>query len=371
MARKFLYFIAVIAVLVIAALFALRLFGDKLSSLAFVPDRPFEAQAPLPRNVYADAKMWISRPGLGSASPAQWRPEGLTEDADALGAAVFFIHPTSYLNKAHWNAPLEDKDANALAATFVRGLASPFNKSPDVWVPRYRQATFGAFLSDSPEALKALDTAYSDVAAAFDQFLAETPADRPIVVAGHSQGAYLLRRLLRDRAAGKPLARRIAAAYVIGWPVSLDHDLPLLGLPACAAPEQSGCLVSWLSYGEPADPKMTLAAYARRPALDGKSPGHSPFLCSNPLTGRIGGQAPASANLGTLKPDNTMASGKLIPGLVPAKCLRDGFLSIGPAPDVGPYVLPGNNYHVYDIPLFWVNLRADVTRRVKAWKPAR
>jgi hypothetical protein len=37
---------------------------------------------------------------------------------------------------------------------------------------------------------------------------------------------------------------------------------------------------------------------------------------------------------------------------------------IGPAPQMGPFVAPGNNYHVYDIPLFWANIRADFARRV-------
>ena len=35
----------------------------------------------------------------------------------------------------------------------------------------------------------------------------------------------------------------------------------------------------------------------------------------------------------------------------------------------GRGVLPGNNYHVYDIPLFWANLQADVARRMAAWTP--
>jgi hypothetical protein len=43
---------------------------------------------------------------------------------------------------------------------------------------------------------------------------------------------------------------------------------------------------------------------------------------------------------------------------------------IGPAPQMGPFVAPGNNYHVYDIPLFWANLRADVAARVGAWHAA-
>ena len=45
-----------------------------------------------------------------------------------------------------------------------------------------------------------------------------------------------------------------------------------------------------------------------------------------------------------------------------------GFLLIGEdAPDLGPYVLPGNNYHVYDYALFWSNLRADAAARVAAF----
>jgi hypothetical protein len=33
-------------------------------------------------------------------------------------------------------------------------------------------------------------------------------------------------------------------------------------------------------------------------------------------------------------------------------------------------VLPGNNYHVYDIPMFWMNLRRDVATRLAAWRAA-
>ena len=114
-----------------------------------------------------------------------------------------------------------------------------------------------------------------------------------------------------------------------------------------------------------------LDAYAAAPALDGTAPGDEPMLCTNPLTGLTGGSAPASANLGTLVPEGTLEKGVLTPALVPAKCDKRGLLLIGPPPEMGSYVLPGNNYHVYDIPLFWANTKADVTRRVDAWKPAR
>ena len=40
----------------------------------------------------------------------------------------------------------------------------------------------------------------------------------------------------------------------------------------------------------------------------------------------------------------------------------------GDVPNLGPYVLPGNNYHVYDYALFWGSIRADAERRLAAWR---
>jgi hypothetical protein len=110
-----------------------------------------------------------------------------------------------------------------------------------------------------------------------------------------------------------------------------------------------------------------LGYFAASTALDGKPAGNGPILCSNPLTGGYGGSAPASANLGTLVPEDGMEKGELVPSLVPARCNKRGLLLIGPPPEMGSYVLPGNNYHVYDYPLFWANTRADVIRRTAAW----
>jgi hypothetical protein len=370
MARKFLYLVAGLVVLIVAAALALSFWSEDLSEFAFVPEGAFTPQPELAANVYAQPSMWISRPGLGAKDPARWLPQGARPAPQRLGAAVFFIHPTSYLGNAHWNASLTDRTSRRRADLFVRGMASPFNASQDLWAPRYRQAAFGAFLTDAPQAKQALDLAYDDVSQAFEYFLAHTDKAEPIVLAGHSQGAFLLKRLIRDHVAGKPLARRIAVVYAVGWPVSLDQDLTRMGLPACAAPDQAGCVMSWLSFADPADPGMVRKAYARHPGFDESVEG-GPFLCSNPLTGTAGGAAPASADLGTLVPDLSAGTGKLVPGMVPARCRKDGLLDIGEPPDLGPYVLPGNNYHIYDIPLFWANLRQDVARRVGAWRDRR
>jgi hypothetical protein len=376
MARKFLYAIALIVFLVIAGAFALNIWSKELTELAFVPSTDFVEQSPLEANAYQDPAMWLSRPGMGNADPARWQPAFLDGGTAETGAkprdfAVFFVHPTSFLARDTWNAPLDDADANRVAKVYIKGMASPFNQASEIWAPRYRQATFGAFLTDSPEAKKAIDAAYRDVRDAFRMFLSSVDPDDPIVLAGHSQGSLHLLRLLREEIAGKPLAGRVAAVYAVGWPVSVEHDLAALGLPACATPDQAGCIMSWSSYAEPADTSALMETYGASLGFDGEPRGDSAILCTNPLTGGIGGTAPAEANLGTLVPNDSLDNGELVRGSVPARCDAAGLLLIGDPPEMGSAVLPGNNYHVYDIPLFWANLRADVARRVAAWTPQR
>jgi hypothetical protein len=366
LARRFLWVVAGLTVIVMAAALLYRLFGAELMRFTMVPTAAFEGGPAPAAGAYADRKLWIARPDM-PASPGLWMPSGSKREGEPR-ASAFFIHPTSYLKSSHWNAPLEESESQWRAKLFVQSQASAFNGVAGIWAPKYRQATFGAFLTTKAEAQKALDFAYRDVAAAFEDFLRQAPKDRPIVLAGHSQGSLHLMRLLAERIAGRPEAERIVAAYVIGWPVSIPADLPSLGLPACERRDQSGCVVSWQSFAEPADPKLVTDVYDQSVGPTGIARAGSPMLCTNPLTGAPGGEAPAAANPGTLVPNSELTQGTLKAPGVPARCDVRGFLLIGAdAPDLGPYVLPGNNYHVYDYALFWSALRADAAARVAAF----
>ena len=145
MARKFLYIVAILIGLVILATLAFRLFPMQIMRAGMVPSAKFEAPAPQKADAYAPASMWIARPDI-AGNPALWLPPKV-DPQPAGKAAIFFVHPTSYLSRAAWNAPLDDEDANRRAGLFVRGQASVFNAAGEVWAPRYRQATFGAFLT--------------------------------------------------------------------------------------------------------------------------------------------------------------------------------------------------------------------------------
>lgn len=366
MDRKFLYFIAGMIVLVLGAGIIWQLYGQQLVTRALVPTVAFKAAPAQAQGAYANPAMWYSRPPNSADDPALWVPEGFAANAKPE-AALFFVHPTSFLDRSAWNMPLDHPDASQRARLFIRGQASAWNEVAEVWAPKYRQATFGAFLTTAEDANQALDLAYRDVALAFDEFVRQVPKGQPIFLAGHSQGALHLTRLLRERVAGTPLARRIVAAYVVGWPVSLATDIAALGLPACTAADQANCLLSWQSFGEPADPKLIIDTYDATIGFNGQPRRDTPFLCTNPITGMQDGSAPATANLGTLFPSDDFSTAELRPGEVPGRCADRGILLIGPGPELGQYVLPGNNYHVFDISLFWANIRADAKRRLAAF----
>ncbi|HEV7340023.1 MAG TPA: DUF3089 domain-containing protein [Sphingopyxis sp.] len=399
MARKFLYVIAALILLILAAGVVYQLFPGWVARTAFVPSAEFKQQVAVAPNAYDDPKMWFARPGIAS-DPSAWRPaaDGSAPDSaeaqsrDQLipsagaaettappvpkgNAAVFFVHPTSYYSRSSWNAPLADRDSDHRANLFVQGMASAFADAGEIWAPRYRQATLGAFLAeDRVTAGKAIDAAYRDVEEAFDAFVAAQPTNKPIILAGHSQGALHLTTLLKNKIAGTPLAKRIVAAYVIGWPISRDTDMAALGLPACQTPEQKGCILSWATFADPADPEMVISAYDGTIGFDGRPRADTRMLCTNPLTGTPDAAAEPDANLGTLRPTEGFKSGSLIAGKIGAKCDDTrGLLMIGDAEIakdyvVAGYVLPGNNYHVYDITLFWANVRADALRRLAAYE---
>jgi hypothetical protein len=183
----------------------------------------------------------------------------------ALVAAVFFIHPDLYLERDRWNAPLDDKPKPGRAACSCAARRARSTGSADIWAPKYRQAAFGAFLLDKQGRAPGARPRLWRRPARLRRLPREAPGDRPIILAGHSQGALHLLRLLRDRSRASRSRSRIVAAYVVGWPISAKADLPATGLPPATA-DQAGCILSWQSFAEPANPPGHRRLGRHRPA---------------------------------------------------------------------------------------------------------
>jgi len=329
------------------------------------PRVAFETLPALPPDAYDAPAMWIARPDL-PRDPARYLPPGVGHGT-AGRAYVFFLHPTTFMGRNHWNAPLDHADSRMRADLAVRSMASVFNDQAGIWAPRYRQAALGTLLVDRAESPAALAIAEGDARAAFGVFVRQIPPGAPIVLVGDGQGALIGLHLLRDMVHGTALAPRVVAAYLAGWPVSPTHDLPRTGMAACARPGQTGCIMAWMTFADPADPRAILNMASHYPALDGRHPDDRP-LCTNPLTGGQSADAPDSANLGSLATGNELR----LPALVwPSKGARcdpaRGILLVTGPPRLGDIILPGNDHTFYDFALFWRTLRADVAARETTW----
>ena len=365
-ARRFLILIFILTLVVVGGSFAVYQWGSEALVRMATPVGHYQEPPKGSGPDYSRTENWLARPDLKD-DPSKWLPEGAAAFVtDKLQTATFYVHPTTYLERDSWNAPIDaGEESEGRARLFVRSQSSAFNSFSDIWAPKYRQAAYGAFLLKSRDAEKALDLAYRDVLAAFDAFLTAQPKGEAIILAGHSQGSLHLLRLLRDRK--EVLKGRRFVAYVIGWPVGVTSDLPATGFPACKTAGETGCVLSWQSFQEPANTDLITDAWVGTTGLTGAKRSREDILCTNPLTGRIGGAAPAKANAGTLLPNGDFSKASLAAGRVSARCDKGFLLIDGDVPNLGPYVLPGNNYHVYDYALFWGSIRADAERRMAAW----
>ena len=363
-ARRFLILIFVLILLAVAGAFAIFEFGGRVLLRQATPMGRFEPAKAGGAPDYANADNWVAREGLPN-DPSRWRPSNdAPVEPSAADTRVFYVHPTTYLLTDRWNAPLRaGSDTDARTRLFVQSQASAFNTTANVWAPRYRQAAYGAFLLKTEDAQKALDLAFADVAAAFEQFLRAIPPDSPVILAGHSQGGLHVSRLLERYR--EQLKGRLVAAYVVGWPLSVTADLPVMGLPPCTRRDQNDCVLSWQTFGAPANPGLIIDAWEGTDGPTGIERKRSDMLCVNPLTGTRGGQARDARGAQMLEPTADLSDARLVPGIA-ASC-EDGLLVLASAPQLRGFVLPGNNYHVYDYALFWGAIRDDAERRMRAW----
>lgn len=263
---------------------------------------------------------------------------------------VFYVHPTTAPGPS-WFADPADADVEASSRRVTDAQLHAFPGCS--WAPRYRQATTRAFHEGNTDAY---DLAYRDVAAAFTAFLADDAArtgpPRPIVLAGHSQGARHVQSLLREFFIDPALADRLVAAYVIGVPVPETGPGSLRWFPPATDPDMHGVVVAYSAVLAGTDVADVAAAA-------------EPRVVVNPLT--------ASA----VTPDGEPAAHVLVdPPRTDLDVVRvsargrDGVLEVRPVEEgaLDAFALPDGNLHHVEVDLFSGNLRADVRRRTAQWR---
>ena len=101
------------------------------------------------------------------------------------------------------------------------------------------------------DGFRARDLAFKDILASFDYYINKYNDGRPIIIAGHSQGAELGMPLLYGRFHNKPLRKQLVTAYIPGWTFSSKDLLEVMpDIPPCKSNSQLYSLSTWRTTGK-------------------------------------------------------------------------------------------------------------------------
>ena len=147
-----------------------------------------------------------------------------------------------------------------------------------MFAPVYRQLTLHALFSGQPITDEALQLAYSSAAEAWQTYLRDYNHGRGVVLIGHSQGSYILRRLISERIDPNPaLRQRLVSALLLGGNVTVKHGRGIGGdfenVRACRSSDQLHCVVAFSTFNGPVPAN---AGFGRTTV-----PGQE-VLCTNP-----------------------------------------------------------------------------------------
>ena len=306
-----------------------------------------EESCPLPPD-YSLLENWAAHPGKRDYADTTPMPN-IMDGQESSEIDVFFLHPTTLFGQKAWNGDLKDKKLNGRTErTTIKHQASIFNGAGRVYAPRYRQMVLGAFFDKHDRASngKAFHTAYCDLKASFDYYMAHYNQGRPVMIVAHSQGSAHAIHLLKDYFDGKSLQPQLVAAYIPGWPVPADT---FQVLKPCADPSQTGCYATWCSFEWGTAPK-TPQWY------DGA-------VVVNPITWR----------LDTLPSDINDHQGTVMGGydqVYPEKLkaqVHGGYLWVSKPNVKGTSVIRSNNFHIADYNLFWMDVRNNAIVRTQQY----
>lgn len=172
------------------------------------------------------------------------------------GVDIFYVYPTLNLSLIPYNTPISAIDTTYAKYAFrmQAGLTSQFGR---VFVPYYRQASFGTFLlAGGVNQANILDSAYHDIEAAFNHYMINYNNGNKIILIGHSQGGYMVQALLRQYFDNNPamMAKLVVAIpggnfYYVNQGMRKGGGLENIEVcPPLKSGYGCGCVIPWKSF---------------------------------------------------------------------------------------------------------------------------
>ena len=261
---------------------------------------PAEATAVKP-NDYADLKSWLCRPGRKGdacdidetatvvAADGKLTRETWAADPNAP-IDCFYVYPTISTD----TTPNSDMTADPAELNVIKQQFARFASACKPYAPLYRQITLAGLrraltvTAAGGDATSILDhgTQYDDVKDAWNAYVKNDNNGRGVVLVAHSQGSFILNRLIREEIEGKPVQARLVSAILLGTTVAVPKGKDVGGsfqkIPLCKSASQTGCVITYASFrstipppantlfGKVPDPNM-VAACTNPAALAGGS----------------------------------------------------------------------------------------------------
>jgi Protein of unknown function (DUF3089) len=260
----------------------------------------------------ASAKtVWLCKPGLkDNACEVSLKTTRLSPAGDVLGTDnvrrvrkprfdCFYVYPTV----SDQQAPQATKRIDPEERSVALYQTSRYSRDCRVYAPMYRQITLSGLTNPSTVTPEMRESGYADVREAWRTYLRKFNRGRGVVLIGHSQGTFVLRRLVAEEIDRKKALRdRLISALLLGGNVTVAKGKDVGGdfkkVGACRSKRQTGCVVAFSTFNAtpPANALFGRSANAKREVL-----------CTNPAA--LGG---GSANLDSVYPSEPFAPGSTI-----------------------------------------------------------
>ncbi len=353
-------------------------------------------------NDYGDAKSWLCRPGRHDACDVDLTttviaPDGkLSRETWAAdpNAPVdcFYVYPTVSTDQT----PNSDMIADDAERNVIRQQFSRFASKCRTYAPMYRQVTLlglRAILSGSGSLDQGLQ--YDDVRDAWNYYLEHDNRGRGFVLVSHSQGSFILKRLISEEVDGKPVEARMVSAILLGATLAVPQGKDVGGafqhVPLCRSISQTGCVITYASFRSTVPPPANtlfgkvrgkdMTAACTNPAALGGGSGELHAYFSTDLRTIVGTAAPTAGFVTARQVDTPWIT---VPGLLTAKCASNDnatYLEVtvhanpagGRANDIigdlyrDGQLLANWGLHLVDVNLAMGNLLDIVGEQSKAW----
>jgi len=178
---------------------------------------------------------------------------------------------------------IQDQPEILISGTII-AQGALLSKYGRLFAPRYRQSTGKTYRPETDKETQAtiISTSYSDIKAAFLDYLNNYNNGNKFIIAGHSQGSYLLAMLLRDVIdTDENLRSKMVTAALAGMDYLYAAENNYTGgwwqnIALCTTTSECGCVHSWTSFDE----SQAL------PEIDDAMPQFNPYLINSGLVYR-------------------------------------------------------------------------------------